>query len=49
MNLYQNRIAVKVGTSTLTNTIVESNFNPLISGIQNMGHESILVSSGVAV
>lgn len=52
MELYQNRIVVKVGTSTLTNEIGKSdlrNFNKLacvLSDIQNLGYEVILVSSG---
>lgn len=52
MELYQNRIVVKVGTSTLTNEMGKSDlrsFNRLacvLSDIQNMGYEVILVSSG---
>lgn len=52
MGLYQNRIVVKVGTSTLTNEMGKSNlcsFDRLacvLSDIQNMGYEVILVSSG---
>lgn len=52
MGLYQNRIVVKVGTSTLTNEMGKSNlrsFDQLacaLSDIQNMGYEIILVSSG---
>ncbi len=52
MNLYKNRIVVKVGTSTLTNTLGESDlrlFDHLacvLSDIQNMGYEVVLVSSG---
>lgn len=52
MNLYHNRIVVKVGTSTLTNEMGQSNFRSfdrlacVISDIQNMGYEIILVSSG---
>lgn len=52
MNLYQNRIVIKVGTSTLTN---ESGKNDLraferlarvMSDVHNQGYEIILVSSG---
>ena len=52
MSLYKNRIVVKVGTSTLTNDIGKSNLRSfdriacVLSDIQNMGHEVILVSSG---
>lgn len=52
MNLYHNRIVVKVGTSTLTNKMGQSNFRSfdrlacVISDIWNMGYEVILVSSG---
>lgn len=52
MNLYHNRIVVKVGTSTLTNEMGQSNFRSfdrlacVISDIRNMGYEIILVSSG---
>lgn len=52
MNLYQNRIVVKVGTSTLTNDIGKSDLHAfdrlcrVLSDIQNMGYEVILVSSG---
>ena len=52
MGLYQNRIVVKVGTSTLTNEIGQSDFRSfdrlacVLSDIQNMGYEVILVSSG---
>lgn len=52
MNLYHNRIIVKVGTSTLTNEMGQSNFRSfdrlacVIVDIQNMGYEVILVSSG---
>lgn len=52
MGLYKNRIVVKVGTSTLTNDIGRNNlqaFNKLtcvLSDIQNLGYEIILVSSG---
>ena len=52
MALVQNRIVVKVGTSTLTNELGNSNLRTMeklamvLSDIQNMGHEVILVSSG---
>lgn len=52
MGLYQNRIVVKVGTSTLTNEIGKSDLRSfdqlacVLSDIQNMGYEVILVSSG---
>lgn len=52
MGLYQNRIVVKVGTSTLTNEMGKSNLRSfdrlacVLSDIQNMGYEVILVSSG---
>lgn len=52
MSLYNNRMVVKVGTSTLTNDIGKSDlriFDRLacvLSDIQNMGYEVILVSSG---
>lgn len=52
MGLYQNRIVIKVGTSTLTNDIGKSdlramdNLARVLSDIQNMGYEVILVSSG---
>ena len=52
MGLYQNRIVVKVGTSTLTNEWGKSDFRSfdrlacVLSGVQNMGYEVILVSSG---
>ncbi|WP_368076543.1 glutamate 5-kinase [Clostridium tyrobutyricum] len=52
LNLYQNRIVVKVGTSTLTNEMGENNLRSfdrlacVISDIQNMGYEIVLVSSG---
>ena len=52
MNLYHNRIIVKVGTSTLINEMGQSNFRSfdrlayVIADIQNMGYEVILVSSG---
>lgn len=52
MGLYQNRIVIKVGTSTLTNEIGKSDLRSfdklacVLSDIQNMGYEVILVSSG---
>lgn len=52
MGLYQNRIVIKVGTSTLTNEIGQSDLRSfdrlacVISDIRNMGYEVILVSSG---
>ncbi|MCM1272194.1 MAG: glutamate 5-kinase [Clostridium sp.] len=52
MGLYQNRIVVKVGTSTLTNEIGQNDLRTfdrlacVLSDIQNMGYEVILVSSG---
>ena len=52
MGLYQNRIVIKVGTSTLTNEIGKSDLRSfdrlacILSDIQNMGYEVILVSSG---
>lgn len=52
MGLYQNRIVVKVGTSTLTNEMGKSNLRSfdrlacVLSDIQNMGYEVILVTSG---
>lgn len=52
MGLYKNRIVVKVGTSTLTNDICKSDLKSfdriacVLSDIQNMGYEVILVSSG---
>lgn len=52
MGLYQNRIVVKVGTSTLTNDLGKSDLRSfdrlacVLSDIQNMGYEVILVSSG---
>lgn len=52
MKHYQNRIVIKVGTSTLTNEIGQSDFKAfdklacVLSDIQNMGYEVILVSSG---
>lgn len=52
MGLYQNRIVVKVGTSTLTNEMGKSDLRSfdrlacVLSDIQNMGYEVILVTSG---
>jgi len=52
MGLYQNRIVVKVGTSTLTNETGQTDLRSfdrlscVLSDIQNMGYEVILVSSG---
>lgn len=52
MGLYQNRVVVKVGTSTLTNEMGKSDLRSfdrlacVLSDIQNMGYEVILVSSG---
>ena len=52
MSLYQNRIVVKVGTSTLTNNLGKSDLRSfdriacVLSDVQNMGYEVILVSSG---
>ena len=52
MGLYQNRIVIKVGTSTLTNEVGKSDLRAIdrlvcvLSDIQNMGYEVILVSSG---
>ncbi len=52
MRLKQNRIVVKVGTSTLTNELGKSDLRSfdklacVLSDIQNMGYEVILVSSG---
>lgn len=52
MELYQNRIVVKVGTSTLTNARGQSDLRALdrlacvLADVQNRGYEVILVSSG---
>lgn len=52
MSLYQNRIVVKLGTSTLTNDIGKSDLCSfdriacVLSDLQNMGYEVVLVSSG---
>ena len=52
MALYNNRIVVKVGTSTLTNDAGKSDLRATdrlvctLADIHNMGYEVILVSSG---
>ena len=52
MGLYQNRMVVKVGTSTLTNDLGQNDLRSfdslscVLSNIQNMWYEIILVSSG---
>ena len=52
MSLYQNRIVVQVGTSTLTNDAGQNDLRSfdriacVLSDIQNLGYEIILVSSG---
>lgn len=52
MGLYNNRIVVKVGTSTLTNDSGKSDLRATdrlvctLADIHNMGYEVILVSSG---
>ncbi len=52
MGLYNNRIVVKVGTSTLTNETGKSNLRSfdkiaqVLSDISNQGYEAVLVSSG---
>ncbi len=52
MGMKQNRIVVKVGTSTLTNELGNSRLHTIealalaLSDIQNMGNEVVLVSSG---
>lgn len=52
MGLYQNRIVVKVGTSTLTHETGKTDLQSfdrlaqVLSNVQNMGYEVILVSSG---
>ena len=52
MSLYKNRLVVKVGTSTLTNDMGKNNLRAfdnlvrVLSDVQNLGHEIILVSSG---
>ena len=52
MSVKKNRIVVKVGTSTLTNELGNSNLRTMeklalvLSDIQNMGYEVVLVSSG---
>ena len=50
MSLYQNRIVVKVGTSTLTNENGKTDLRAfdrlalVLSDVQNMGYEVVLVS-----
>ena len=52
MILHKNRIAVKVGTSTLTNDSGKNNLRAfdrlayVLSDVQNLGYEVILISSG---
>lgn len=52
MTLFQNRIVVKVGTSTLTNEVGKTNLRAfdklalVLSDIHNLGYEVVLVSSG---
>ncbi|MBR2529128.1 MAG: glutamate 5-kinase [Blautia sp.] len=52
MGIKRNRIVVKVGTSTLTNELGNSNLRTMeqlamtLADIQNMGNELVLVSSG---
>ena len=52
MGIRHNRIVVKVGTSTLTNELGNSNLRTFerlamtLADIQNLGYEVILVSSG---
>lgn len=52
MGLFQNRIMVKVGTSTLTNELGQSDLRSfdrlacVLSDSSNKGYEVILVSSG---
>lgn len=52
MGLYQNRIVVKVGTSTLTNESGKTDLRAfdrlalVLSDAQNMGYEVVPVSSG---
>ena len=52
MSLYNNRIVVKVGTSTITNELGKCDLRAVerlarvLSDIQNMGNEVILVTSG---
>lgn len=52
MGAYENRIVVKVGTSTLTNEMGKNNLRSfdrlacVLSDLQNMGYEVVLVSSG---
>ena len=55
MSMYQNRIVVKVGTSTLTNELGHSDLRSfdrlacVLSDVRNMGYEVILVSSGAMI
>lgn len=50
--IYKNRIVVKVGTSTLTNSSGKNNLRAfdaltrVLSDVQNLGYEVVLVSSG---
>ena len=52
MGIKRNRIVVKVGASTLTNELGNSNLRTMeqlamtLADIQNMGNELVLVSSG---
>ncbi len=52
MGLYQNRIVMKIGTSTLMNEVGKSDLRSMehlirvLADIHNMGYELILVSSG---
>lgn len=52
MKLYENRIVIKIGTTTLTNNAGQNNLRSfdriacVLSDVQNMGYEIILVSSG---
>ena len=52
MNFYNNRIVIKVGTSTITNDLGKCDLRAVerlarvLSDIQNMGNEVILVTSG---
>ena len=52
MGIKRNRIVVKVGTSTLTNELGNSNLRTMeelsmaLADMQNMGNEVVLVSSG---
>lgn len=55
MGLYNNRIVVKVGTSTLTNDAGKSDLRTtdrlvcVLSDIQNLGYEVVLVYRAIAV